>query len=310
MQNKWKTLLSGALFTSVFLVASHVDAATYTVQKGDNLTKIATAHNTTVQQLKQWNKLSNDSIFLEQKLIVATLDKVPSNPVDKVNKPIANKTQYYTVAKGDNLTNIAKKYSATVSDVKKWNSLDSDAIKVGQKLKIQQVSAKDEVNVDEVEDVEEVIDFKETADEAIAKQLGSEQEIIATITSASEQMYNQVLMTANLSLGVPYVFGGNTMEGFDCSGFVNYAYQQAGITMTRKSSLMYFQQDTTKVKVPVPGDLVFFKNTIIPNISHMGIYIGNDEFIHAGSQGVTVANLKTKYWAERFVAFKRLNNVQ
>lgn len=307
MQNKWKTLLSGALFTSVFLVASNVDAATYTVQKGDNLTKIATAHNTTVQQLKQWNKLSDDSIFLEQKLIVTTPDKVTGNPVEKENNSTSNKMQFYTVAKGDNLTNIAKKYNATVSDVKKWNALESDAIKVGQKLKIQQLMANEEVITD---DVEAIIDFKETADEAIAKQLENEQEITANINVAAEQMYNQVLMIANQAVGVPYVYGGNTMAGFDCSGFVNYAYQQAGIKLTRKSSLMYFQQDTTKVKTPVPGDLVFFKNTIIPNISHMGIYIGNDEFIHAGSQGVAVANVKSKYWAERFVSFKRLNNVQ
>ncbi|MEK4424111.1 C40 family peptidase [Solibacillus sp. FSL K6-1523] len=307
MQKKWKTLLSGALFTSVFLVASNVDAATYTVQKGDNLTKIASTHKTTVQQLKQWNKLSDDSIFLEQKLIVAMPDKVTGKPIDKENNSTANKTQFYTVAKGDNLTNIAKKYNATVSDMKQWNALESDAIQVGQKLKIQQANAKEEATVDEVE---AVIEFKETADEAIAKQLANEQEITTPINAASQQKYNQVLIVANQSLGVPYVYGGNTMAGFDCSGFVNYVYQQAGINLTRKSSLMYFQQDTTKVKTPLPGDLVFFKNTFIPNISHMGIYIGNDEFIHAGSQGVVVANVKTKYWAERIVSFKRLNNVQ
>lgn len=309
MQNKWKTLLSGALFTSIFLVASNVDAATYTVQKGDNLTKIASAHNTTVQQLKQWNKLSDDSIFLEQKLIVTMPDKVTGNPAEKENNSTANKMQIYTVAKGDNLTNIAKKYNTTVSDVKKWNALQSDAIQIGQKLKVQQSTA-NEGFVTDPNPVEPVIDFKGTADEAIARQLASEQEITASITAPSQQMYNQVLMIANQAVGVPYVYGGNTMLGFDCSGFVNYAYQQAGISVTRKSSLMYFQQDTTKVKTPVPGDIVFFKNTIIPNISHMGIYIGNDEFIHAGSQGVAVANVKTKYWAERFVSYKRLNNVQ
>lgn len=307
MQNKWKTLISGALFTSVLFVASNVDAATYTVQKGDNLTKIASTHKTTVQQLKEWNQLSNDNIFLEQKLIVTMPDKGTAKPVEQEKPLQSNKVQFYTVAKGDNLTNIAKKYNAKVSDVKKWNALESDAIKVGQKLKIQQRTANEEVITD---DVEAVIDFKGTADEAIAKHLANELEITTSINRASEQMYNQVLMIANQAVGVPYVYGGNTMIGFDCSGFVNYAYQQAGINITRKSSLMYFQQDTTKVKTPVPGDLVFFKNTIIPNISHMGIYIGNDEFIHAGTQGVAVANVKTKYWAERFVAFKRLDNVQ
>lgn len=60
----------------------------------------------------------------------------------------------------------------------------------------------------------------------------------------------------------------------------------------------------------IPGDIVFFKNTYIEGISHMGIYIGADQFIHAGSNGVQVSKLSFDYWASKFVAFKRFNQLK
>ena len=63
MNNTWKTLLVGAAISSILFTTANVKAASYTVQKGDTLTKIAKAHNTTTQQLKQWNKLNSDYLF-------------------------------------------------------------------------------------------------------------------------------------------------------------------------------------------------------------------------------------------------------
>lgn len=80
MKNGWKVMLAGVAVSSIVFVASTVEAASYTVEKGDTLTKIAKAHNTTIQQLKQWNNLSNDQIYIQQKLIIASINKVtPTN---------------------------------------------------------------------------------------------------------------------------------------------------------------------------------------------------------------------------------------
>ncbi|AWE06368.1 peptidoglycan endopeptidase [Lysinibacillus sp. 2017] len=334
MKNVWKTIIAGAVISSILVTSANVEAASYTVQKGDTLTKIAKAHNTTAQQLKQLNKLTGDLIYTNQKLVVASMNHTTSpNKVEEKktedNKVEVSKSITHTVVKGDNLTNIAKKYNTTIVLLKQWNKLKTDALFVGQKLTIEQPTSavapaiptkettkpntvvKEEIIESTVADkVEAVIEFNETADEKIAKVLASEKEITATISNETASKYGQLLQIAQQSLGIPYKYGGTTIEGFDCSGFVNFVYNAVGIEQTRKSSLMYFEQDTTKVKDPVPGDLVFFKNTFIPNISHMGIYIGNNQFIHAGSTGIAIGDVTTKYWSERFVAFKRLNSIK
>jgi peptidoglycan DL-endopeptidase LytE len=340
MKNRWKTMLMGAAFSAV-LVAPTVDAATYTVQKGDTLTKIAKAHSTTIQQLKQWNSLTGDQIYINQKLTVSSIineakpvtvtpvasskpgQTVTVTPAPTQTKPTTTEQVKitYTVVKGDNLTKIAAKYGVKVADLKQWNTLKSDAIFVGQKLTIETkttstTSPNKEVTVPDTSastgtskaPVE--TNTQNSVDEAIAKQLASEVEITVLASAALKTKYEQVIVIANSSLGIPYKYGGSTIDGFDCSGFVSFVYNTVGIELPRKSSLMYFEQDTTKVKSPEIGDVVFFKNTNIATISHMGIYIGNDEFIHASTTGVAIANLKTKYWSERFVAFKRFNGLQ
>ncbi|MBD8031447.1 MULTISPECIES: C40 family peptidase [Solibacillus] len=320
MNIKWKVMLTGIVFSTAVLVAPTVEAApSYSVKKGDTLTKIAKAHNTTINHLKQWNKLSEDRIYIAQKLVVTPIkNTVTTSGTSKVTaisvveeKVEVPQKSFHTVVKGDNLTKIAKKYNISVGNLKQWNQLNSDAIKVGQKLAIEVAANKDlAVEAPTATNVEAVINFKQTADEAIEKQLSREVALPSTVSHHTEALYTQAIAIANGTLGTPYKYGGTTIEGFDCSGFVNFVFNSVGIPMDRKSSLMYFEQDTSKVVQPVPGDLVFFKNTFIPTISHMGIYLGNDEFIHAGSKGITISNINEKYWSERFVAYKRLNNLK
>jgi peptidoglycan DL-endopeptidase LytE len=309
MKKAIKVALAGAAITGALFTAPTAEAASaYTVQKGDTLSKIAKAHNTTIQQLKQWNQLSGDRIYIAQHLVVASTPSKHKVTAISVVEEKEQKPSSYIVVKGDNLTKIAKKYNITVASLMEWNNLKSDAIKIGQKLAIHLVEVIDEAPTATA--VEAVITFKETADAAIEKQLNNEKTAAATVSKASASIYTQAIEIAQEAIGIPYKYGGNTLEGFDCSGFVSYVYNNAGIKLERKSSLQYFEQDTVKVEKPVPGDIVFFKNTFIPTISHMGIYIGNDQFIHAGSKGITISNVNEKYWAERFVAYKRLADVK
>lgn len=329
MNKKWALLLAGAVLTTA-IVAPVAEASTYTVQKGDTLTKIAKAHNTTIQQLKQLNSLKSNNIYVQQKLVVAIKGQVVTKPtVTKTTPPVTKpsitasqvvmeetltKTTAYKVVKGDNLTKIAKLFNVTVANIKQWNNLKSDNIFVGQTLSIQAATVtKQDDNAMTAAEVEAVIDFIDNeislADQQIAAQLASEKAITTAPSQATQTIYNDVIQLANTLLGIPYVYGGNTTNGFDCSGFVQYVYSHAGFDVTRKSSLDYFLQDTIKVTQPVPGDVVFFKNTYMSNISHMGIYIGDNQFIHAGSRGTEIAKLNTAYWKERFVEFKRFTNI-
>lgn len=103
--------------------------------------------------------------------------------------------------------------------------------------------------------------------------------------------------------GIPYRFGGTTTAGFDCSGFVQYAFKKAGKSVSRTTLSQYAQ--SYKVSSPRPGDLVFFANTYRPGISHVGIYVGNNQFVHSGGSKAEVKSLNDPYWGKKFHSFKR-----
>ncbi|MCI1820842.1 MAG: NlpC/P60 family protein [Megasphaera sp.] len=119
-------------------------------------------------------------------------------------------------------------------------------------------------------------------------------------------MRDRVLGIANQYLGVPYVFGGNTPSGFDCSGFTRYVYSAVGIDLPRMADDQYAIGSYVSSSMLQPGDLVFF-TTYASGVSHSGIYIGNDQFISATtSGGVAIANLHNSYWESRYIGAKRV----
>ena len=116
-----------------------------------------------------------------------------------------------------------------------------------------------------------------------------------------------VLSMARQYVGVPYVWAGRSPSGFDCSGFIYYVFDQLGYGLPRMADGQF------EVGIPVsrnslePGDLVFFE-TYEPGPSHVGIYIGNDQFIHAssGAGHVTVTPLIKTYYRDRYLGARRI----
>jgi cell wall-associated NlpC family hydrolase len=117
-----------------------------------------------------------------------------------------------------------------------------------------------------------------------------------------------VSSTALSLRGVPYRNGGADPQGFDCSGFVQYVYDQHGMKMPRDVRQQFEVGREVEVDALEPGDLVFF-TTVAPGASHVGIAVGGDQFVHAPSSAgvVRVENLSSQYWASRFVGAKRPN---
>lgn len=123
----------------------------------------------------------------------------------------------------------------------------------------------------------------------------------------------EVLVNALNLTGVKYSYGGKSPEtGFDCSGFVSYVFKQAASLTLPHSALAISQLGKTVSKNELkPGDLVFF-NTLKSTFSHVGIYLGNNRFIHSPSAGgqVRVESMKDGYWATRFNGAQRIEQQQ
>ncbi len=115
----------------------------------------------------------------------------------------------------------------------------------------------------------------------------------------------QIIATAKKYMGVPYLWGGTTPAGFDCSGFVQYVFKQHGIQLPRVSRDQYKVGTYVSKANLKPGDLVFFGSG--GTVSHLGIYMGDGQFIHASSsRGVTVSALGSSYWAPRYMGARRV----
>ena len=113
---------------------------------------------------------------------------------------------------------------------------------------------------------------------------------------------------AQQQLGRPYRYGGTTPKGFDCSGLVYFVYRQAGYQVPRSSREQYRSARKISLASISPGDLVFFEVST-GKVSHVGIYVSDDLFIHSPSsgKGVSYASLQDDYWETRLIGVGRLH---
>lgn len=122
-----------------------------------------------------------------------------------------------------------------------------------------------------------------------------------------------LVLNALSMIGVRYRFGGNTPDsGLDCSGFVRYVFNDTlGFLLPRRSAEMSKVGETISSNELKPGDLVFF-NTMRHAFSHVGIYIGDNKFVHAPSRGqeIRIDDMKQAYWSQRYNGARRIEVVQ
>ncbi|WP_164667769.1 LysM peptidoglycan-binding domain-containing protein [Virgibacillus doumboii] len=256
---------------------------TYIVKRGDTLSSIASKHNISLSDLMKWNNL-NSTLIYPGNVFVVSKDGVSTgsdaNNESSNTNPLPDKdvasAKVYTVKSGDTLSGIASRNGVSVADLKKWNELKSDLILIGQKLNIGSSAS------------------------------GGDSASSGDGAPAADVNYNvKKLISVSKSLeGVGYAWGGKTPEGFDCSGFIYYTYTEAGKDLSRLSSSGYYNR-SFYVNKPQVGDLVFFENTYKRGISHMGIYLGDNQFIHASSNGVQISSLDSSYWSKHFDGYKR-----
>ncbi|CAH0345140.1 peptidoglycan endopeptidase [Bacillus sp. CECT 9360] len=353
MKKEMITLSAAAVLSTAFTTSALADA--YTVKNGDTLSHIARSQSTTAAKIKEWNRLTSDRIYPNQKLIVSQTN----HSVAKKTVSIQTKqTQTYTVASGDSLLKIANRHAISLAELKEWNKLEGHLIYPGQKLIVakstktstvilpvkgnkpsnQNATKPDQVNTYIVKKgdslwkvanllgttvpnlkslnnlksdsiyVGQTLKYSKNLSSTAPAKTPSENtnKISAPVTPAKQ--VSTVISEAKKQIGVPYSWAGSSPSGFDCSGFIYYVFKKAGYQISRVSSSTYFDLGKN-VTNPQAGDLIFFSPSPDKKqiISHMGIYLGDGQFIHASSsKGVEMNSLSTNYYKTRLVGYKRL----
>ncbi|MDA1550516.1 SH3 domain-containing protein [Bacillus tropicus] len=115
---------------------------------------------------------------------------------------------------------------------------------------------------------------------------------------------SSILAYAKSMQGVPYVWGGTSANGVDCSGYIYHVFKKFGHNISRQSVAGYWGS-LPQTSNPQPGDLIYFQNTYKSGPSHMGIYLGGGSFIQAGDKGVAIASLSNSYWKSHFLGYTK-----
>ncbi len=208
----------------------------------------------------------------------------------------------YIVQKGESLYSISKKCGVSIEEIKKINHLSSTILKVGQALKLP--STQMEEVFEEDGDLEERSHLRE---EALTEK-GEEGKPLGKWTSLEER--NLFVKVVKTFLGVPYRLGGCTLKGIDCSAFVKKVYQIFNVDLPRTAREQIFFGKRVKREELEEGDLVFFK-TRRANGTHVGIYVGDREFVHASSwsKEVKIDSLEAPYFSKRFLGGVRVKEL-
>jgi peptidoglycan endopeptidase LytE len=299
----------GVLFASFGLCREGLTRETYQVLKGDTLSAVAEKTGVTVDALKAANRLKGTSLKPRQVLLI---------PAPKVNKAAkspsssSSERRVYHVLKGDTLARIARMTDVSLAQLRELNQLQGNALKIGQQLTLAKQPDQDARPAEpmkdqallEPEEEEEDGGVSETALAEIERHKKEAAELLGNWNNSEEPKL--LVRVATGFLGAPYRLGGSTVKGLDCSGFVKKIYQFFNIDLPRTA----FEQSHIGLRVArnelIEGDLLFFDTR--RKLGHVGIYIGNNEFVHASSRkrGVRIDNLNTPYFDKRFVKAVRL----
>lgn len=282
------------------MATTYASAATHKVKKGETLSAIAKANKTTVSQLCKLNGMKKNSTLRVGKVL-----KVPGTKT-------AKKTATYKVKSGDALYSIARKYKTNISTLKSLNGLKGDTLRAGQTIKVPATKS-----------VKVAKKATKTSDRKLAKTLASlPKSSYMKKEPTKKDVFNlgdlffgedtneEVVAVAKTKLGKKYVWGATGTKGtFDCSGFTKYCYKKNGIDIPRTSIMQSKYGKFIKRSELQKGDLIFFDTSKRRKgyVNHVGIYLGDNKFIHASSakKKVVITSLGKAFYSQRYMGARR-----
>ena len=276
-------LLIGAMITPAFAVSGTVSAEGSSLRvraqadtTGEVLAKLP--HGTTVEVLTSvengWYQISVDNT-----VGYVSGDYLIVDEAEAASLPVESEPVYVQV-------------TTSVLNVRSGPGTDYDKVGTLRSGQILQATAQD--GWYKVDSGYISADYVKEVDASAASQSGKGQEI------------------ANFALqfvGYPYVYGGSSPKGFDCSGLTSYVYSQCGYSINRTASNQLSNGYAVEKSALQPGDLVFFRqNGSTKPASHVGIYIGNNQYVHSSTPGVGViiSDLNDPYMSAGYVGARRI----
>ncbi len=258
--------------------------STYTVVSGDTLGGIGNKFNVSVKELKNANNLKNSNIRVGMKLTVSGNSKAAKPRVQTAKKAAQKPSVRYIVKSGESLGIIAQRYGVSVTSIVNANNLKGQTIRAGQTINIPSTeNYRDYARNTEYSSNNESTSYKKTKE--------------------------SIITVAKQYLGAPYKFGGYSLKtGIDCSGYVKKIFSKFNVELPRTARDIYYNTGTRVAKSQLQtGDLVFFR-TYASYPSHVGIYMGNGQFIHSssGTRKVSITSLNKKYYTKRYLGAKRI----
>jgi len=303
--------LSLAILLTGFPFVINAAQVTHSVKRGDSLHTLAKKYGVSVSHLKNMNGLRSNKLSLGQTIIIKdekerTAKKESRNKLstkairaqvrEQAAQPVIseNDDQFieYKIKRGDTLDKIASRFNIEADELIETNNLTSRKnrkLSPGRTLLIPRITEEDDGSDDNI------ISFKSIAMKPWKN---------------SDEKY-MLVKVAKSFMGAPYKYGGNTLRGLDCSAYVKKIYEIFDVQLPRSAREQYQVGSRISREELAVGDLVFFKTRRYAKYpTHVGIFIGDGNFIHAssgkGRLGVKIDSLGSDYYSGAFIGATRI----